>query len=248
MNNTQAAIILAAGMGKRMKSDLPKVLHEINGKPLIRHLLETMATIALDRLIVVIGHKGDMVIRELRDFEVDFVWQKEQLGTGHAVLMARDYFKDFNGTVLIASGDVPFLSAGSINGLFAIHRQNEASATCLSAEFDNPAGYGRIIRKPETDILLDIIEEKDADPETKKIHEINTGTFCFKASELFATLEKVGNNNAQGEYYLTDTIKILQAEGKPCAVSKAANAGEVAGINSIEQLKNLELALNQKKA
>jgi len=247
MSISKAAIILAAGKGKRMKSDIPKVLHQIHGKPLVRYLLETMQKLALNRTVVVIGHKGEMVIEELRDFKAEFVWQKEQLGTGHAVLMAREYFKDFDGLVLVAAGDVPFLSSATINRLFDIHLKNGASATCLSAEFDDPTGYGRIIRKPGTDLIVDIIEEKDADPTVKKIKEGNSGTFCFNGRDLFSALDKVGNQNAQNEYYLTDTIKILQKMGKKCAVALAENPLEVAGINSAEQLEDLQKALSLKK-
>lgn len=246
MTNKKAAVILAAGKGKRMKSDLPKVLHRINDKPIIRILMETLAGLSLDRLVIVVGFKGELVIEELRGIGADFVWQKEQLGTGHAVQMSRDNFEDFDGTVLVAAGDVPFLSARSIGSLFEVHYQNSASATCLSADFDDPSGYGRIIRKGNSDILLDIIEDKDADKEIKKIKEINSGTFCFDCKDLFSALEKVGNNNAQQEYYLTDTIKILQQNGKKCAVTKVVNHLEVAGINSIEQLKLLERAINDK--
>ncbi len=247
MSSKKAVVILAAGKGKRMKSDLPKVLHKIDGKPMIRHLLETMSEISLDKIVIIIGHKGELVEKELADFDVEFVWQREQLGTGHAVMMARDNFADFDGTVLVAAGDAPFLSKGSIERLFRVHEDTGASATCLSAEFNDPGGYGRIIRKDATDILLDIIEDKDADAETKKIREINSGTFCFKCRDLFAALEDVGNENAQGEYYLTDTIKILQASGKHCAVARASNPIEATGVNSVDQLNDLESTINTKK-
>jgi len=240
MFEKKAAIILAAGKGKRMHSSLPKVLHQIGGKSLVRYLIETISTLNLDRISMVVGYKGEMVIQELSDFDIDFVWQKDQLGTGHAVQTARENFGDFDGTILVAAGDVPFLSAGTILELFKIHERNEASATCLSADFDNPEGYGRIIRQPDSDILLDIIEDSDADPETLKIREINTGTFCFNSCDLFYALTKVNNSNSQKEYYLTDTIKILRNAGKTCAVWKAANPVEAKGVNSLEQLLTLE--------
>lgn len=240
MSNKKAVVILAAGKGKRMKSDLPKVLHKIHGKALIRHLLETMMKTPPEKLIVVIGHKGELVEAELSDFDAEFVWQREQLGTGHAVMMVRENLAEFDGTVLVAAGDVPFLSAASIERLFEVHRKTGASATCLSAIFENPTGYGRIIRKEGTDILLDIIEEKDADESTRAITEINSGTFCFDCRDLFEALDRVGNDNAQAEYYLTDTIKILQAAGKSCAVAVASDPVEVSGINSVEQLQSLE--------
>lgn len=223
-----------------MKSDLPKVLHRLRGKTIIRYLMETFAGLGMDKVVVVVGHKGEMVIDELSDFNVEFVWQKQQLGTGHAVLMAEDIFKDFEGTVLIAAGDVPFLSGGTINELFNVHTKNSASATCLSADFDDPTGYGRVIRQPGSDILLEIIEEKDADSMIRQISEINTGTFCFRSNDLFSALHKVGNDNVQKEYYLTDTIKILRNSGMPCAVVKTADPVEVRGINSLAQLKALE--------
>lgn len=247
MPNKKAVIILAAGKGKRMKSDLPKVLHTINDKPLIRMLMETMSKLSLDRLVVVVGFMGEMVIEELSDLKADFVWQKEQLGTGHAVMQARDLFNNFDGTILVVAGDAPFLSSQTMEKLFEMHVNNQASATCLSVDFDDPSGYGRIVRKDNSNILLEIIEHKDASPEIKKIKEINSGTFCFNSRDLFDALQKVGNNNAQQEYYLTDCIKILQQNGKKCAVTKASNPIEGAGINSIEQLKSLEQEINAKK-
>lgn len=247
MPNNKAAIILAAGKGKRMKSDLPKVLHRISDKPLIRILMETITKLPLERLVVVVGFKGEMVIDELGDFNADFVWQKEQLGTGHAVMQAHELFKNFDGTVLVAAGDVPFLSSRTIEKLFEIHLKNRASVTCLSVEFDNPSGYGRIIRKDNSNTLLEIVEEKDANPEVKKIKEINSGTFCFNSQDLFEALQKVGKNNVQQEFYLTETITIMQQSGKKCAVYKALNPIEGVGVNSIEQLKSLETEISRKK-
>jgi bifunctional UDP-N-acetylglucosamine pyrophosphorylase/glucosamine-1-phosphate N-acetyltransferase len=240
MPQKRAAIILAAGKGKRMKSDLPKVLHQLHGKAIIGYLMKTFANLKLDKVVVVIGYKGKMVIDELSDFEVEFAWQREQLGTGHAAAVAEEILSDFEGSILIAAGDVPFLSAETMMRLFETHTRNNASATCLSAVFDDPKGYGRIIRQPGTDILLEIIEDKDADSETKRITEINTGTFCFNSRDLFSALRGVGNDNAQREYYLTDTIKILRNSGKICAVMKTDNPVEVRGINSLAQLKALE--------
>jgi UDP-N-acetylglucosamine diphosphorylase/glucosamine-1-phosphate N-acetyltransferase len=246
MNKKKAAIILAAGKGKRMKSDIPKVLHKITGKPLIRYLMETFRKLELEKTVVIVGFKGEMVVAELNDFDVEFVWQKEQLGTGHAVQMAEDKFKDFDGTIIIALGDAPFLSKKSIDTLFNIHEQNNASATCLSDNIENASGYGRIIRKNGSDILLGIVEEKDADDETKKINEINSGTFCFECRDLFDTLYEVKNDNAQQEFYLTDTIEILQNKGKTCAVWTVPDSIEAEGVNNIDQLKNLESELLKK--
>ncbi len=235
----RAAVILAAGKGKRMKSDLPKVLHQIHNRSMISILMDTLTRLDFSRLVVVIGHKGELVKTELASYPVSFVWQREQLGTGHAVQMAKEMLEDFTGTTLVALGDVPFLSAKSIERLFAVHEKTGAAATCLSAIVDNPTGYGRIIRERDSDTLVDIIEEKDASEEVRKIKEINTGTFCFNTSELFSALEEIDNQNAQGEYYLTDTVKVMRRKGLRVSVVAAENPDEVLGVNSAEQLELL---------
>ena len=239
MSDDRAAIILAAGKGERMESDIPKVLHRIRGRPMISILIDTLARLNFARLIVVIGYKGEMVKDELSEHPVSFVWQHEQLGTAHAVQMARDVLGDFTGTTLVALGDVPFLSARSIELLFEVHEETNAAATCLSAIVGNPAGYGRIIREGTSSIMKDIVEDKDASEQVRRIREINTGTFCFDTKRLFAALEKVDNKNKQGEYYLTDTIKIMRNNGLRVAVVTAENPDEVLGVNSIEQLELL---------
>jgi len=240
MNQKKAAIILAAGKGKRMLSDLPKVLHKIAGKTMVHHIVSTIMEMGFDKIVVVVGHKGELVIGELKDFDVEFAWQKEQLGTGHAVMMTEELFARFEGTVLVTAGDVPFLSKSSISGLFDLHDKNNASATCLSAIFDDPTGYGRIIRENDSDLMLEIVEEKDATEDIKKITEINSGTFCFESNDLFGSLKKIKNSNAQQEYYLTDMVKLLRQEKKICAVWPVPNPIEVSGINSVEQLEKLE--------
>jgi len=192
-----------------------------------------------DRIVAVIGHKGEMVQSALADYPVTFVWQHDQLGTGHAVKMARDAMADFDGTVLVAAGDVPFLSGGSIDRLFEIHESAGAVATCLSAIFPDPTGYGRIIREPGTDHLKAIVEHKDASDEVRQIQEVNSGTFCFDAHRLFTALEKISRDNAQGEYYLTDAVKILYDKGLPVLVAIADNPDEVRGVNSVDQLDEL---------
>jgi UDP-N-acetylglucosamine diphosphorylase/glucosamine-1-phosphate N-acetyltransferase len=239
MTDRKAAIILAAGKGKRMKSDLPKVLHRINGRSLISILLDTLAPLGFERTAVVIGFKGELVQEELADYPVTLVWQREQLGTGHAVMMAKDVLGDFDGTTLVALGDVPFLSESSINRLFRTHRETGAVATCLSAVVDDATGYGRIIREGNSSVLKAIVEEKDASEEIRRVREFNSGTFCFDNRTLFDTLKKVGNANAQGEYYLTDTIKIMHINGLRVSVVTAENPDEVEGVNSIQQLNRL---------
>ena len=239
MSDDRAAVILAAGKGERMESDIPKVLHRIRGRPMITILIDTLTRLDFSRLMVVIGYKGEMVKDELSGYPVSFVWQHEQLGTGHAVQMAGDILGDFTGTTLVALGDVPFLSARSIERLFEVHEETKAAATCLSAIVDNPAGYGRIVREGNSSIMRGIVEDKDASEQVRQIQEINTGTFCFDTQRLFSALDKVDNKNKQGEYYLTDTIKVMRNNGLRVAVVTAENPDEVLGVNSIEQLELL---------
>jgi bifunctional UDP-N-acetylglucosamine pyrophosphorylase/glucosamine-1-phosphate N-acetyltransferase len=235
----RAAIVLGAGKGKRMKSDLPKVLHEIHGRPMITLLLDTLVSLKFERIVVVIGHKGELVQKALAAYPVDYAWQRRQLGTGHAVLMTQDTMGDFDGTTLVAAGDVPFLSADSIKRLFETHEKTDSAATCLSAILDDPTGYGRIVRDGNGDRILEIVEHKDATPDQLKINEINTGTFCFNNRRLFEVIDQIGNQNAQAEYYLTDAVKILHAKGLTVSVVTAENPDEVRGVNDIVQLEEL---------
>lgn len=248
MSVKTAAVILAAGLGKRMKSDLPKVLHTINGKPLVRYLLETLTRLPFEKIVVVIGHKGEMVKEELKDFPVEFVWQKDQRGTGDAVKCALPVLKDFTGCVVVANGDVPFLDRRTLESMIAAHHENGASATCMTVVLEDAKNYGRILRVGNSDRLEAIVEKKDATPEILKIREINSGVFCFNSAELFWSLGFLDDNNAQREYYITDTIKILQDAGKPCRVFRIDDPFEVEGVNSPEELKALEMAYNSRKS
>ena len=240
MASKRAVVILAAGKGKRMKSDIPKVLHQIKGKAIIQILLDTLTGMDFDKIIVVIGHKGEMVEEALNGYPVSCVWQREQLGTGHAVMMAAEDLKDFDGDLLVALGDVPFLSSSSIDALFKIHEDTGASATCLSAILKDATGYGRIVRIGDSDLMEKIVEHRDANENEKKINEINSGLFCFNKRELFDILDNLKNDNSQGEYYLTDSVKIMNDKGLKAAVISAEDPDEVRGINSVEQLQYLE--------
>lgn len=239
MTGKKAAVLLAAGKGKRMQSDLPKVLHTIGEKPMIKILLDRLIPLGFEQIIIVVGHKGEEVEAALRDYPVSFVWQREQLGTGHAVKMAKEALAGFTGTTLVAAGDVPFLSINSIHDLFTTQQNEGAVATCLSAIFEDPTGYGRIIRDSSGRYLKEIIEQKDASPEQLAVTEINSGTFCFDNHHLFASLDSLKNDNAQSEYYLTDVVKVLHNKGLRVAVVPAENPDEVIGVNSIEQLNEL---------
>jgi UDP-N-acetylglucosamine diphosphorylase/glucosamine-1-phosphate N-acetyltransferase len=244
MNNERAAIVLAAGKGTRMRSDRAKVLHEIAGKPIIDHVITTLLDTGIKRIVVVIGHQGDDVREYLRgafpEVSIEFCWQRQQKGTGHAVMVAKDALAGFDGAVVVTAGDVPFISEKTLNSLFADHESNSASATCLSAVFSDATGYGRAVRDGDSDRLLKIVEHKDASAEILRINEINSGIFAFSSRELFSALDAVTTDNSQGEYYLTDVISILNQQGKPCFVSRAENPDEVRGINSVEQLQELE--------
>ena len=239
MSDAKAAIILAAGQGKRMNSDLPKVLHEINGEPMIHRTVKMLKSLQFDRIVVVVGFKGEMVEESLAGYDVEIAWQKEQLGTGHAVMMTRDLLADFDGTTLVALGDVPFLQAATVERLFEVHQSTKAASTCLSALLPDATGYGRIVRKAGSEQLMEIVEHKDASEEIRKINEINSGTFCFDNQQLFASLDEITNSNSQQEYYLTDTVKIFNDKGLRVSVLAADDPDEVRGVNSTEQLEQL---------
>lgn len=239
MADKRAAVILAAGKGKRMKSDLPKVLHRIHQRPIIKLLLDRLLPIGFEKLVLVIGYQGDLVKQELTGYQIEFVRQKEQLGTAHAVGMAEAVLAGFDGTTLVAAGDVPYLSRESVENLFAVHARTGAAATCLSADFEDPTGYGRIVRQPGTEFIRDIVEHADASEEILRIREINTGTFCFDNRLLFETISQIGCDNTQGEYYLTDAVRILNQWGHSVSVVKVADPDEVRGVNSAEQLELL---------
>jgi bifunctional UDP-N-acetylglucosamine pyrophosphorylase/glucosamine-1-phosphate N-acetyltransferase len=237
-----AAVILAAGKGKRMKSGVPKVLHKVGGRPIIEYVVKTAKSLKVRKVVVVIGHKGQMVKDFLKPYQVEFAWQRKLLGTGHALLQMKDILSDFQGTLLVLSGDVPFLRPETINGLIHVHRKTQASATVLTALLEDPEGYGRVIRGRD-DCVEKIVEHKDATPGERKQREINTGTFCFDSKLIFPALNQVEKENEQGEYYLTDVVKILRREGYKVSAFRAKNPQETMGINSLEQLRQMNKLL-----
>ena len=191
-------IILAAGQGTRMKSELYKVLHPVCGKPMVRHVLEQMKDLKAEKIVTVVGHGADMVKSELGD-ECQYVLQAEQLGTAHAVMQTKELLKGKQGTTLVVCGDTPLLKAETINALMDHHIKQNAKATILTSFADDPTGYGRIIRNEQGHVEK-IVEHKDATDEEKQVREINACTYCFDNESLFNALEKVSNENAQGEY------------------------------------------------
>ncbi|MFC4768540.1 bifunctional UDP-N-acetylglucosamine diphosphorylase/glucosamine-1-phosphate N-acetyltransferase GlmU [Effusibacillus consociatus] len=238
------AIVLAAGQGTRMKSQRHKVLHPVCGKPMVRHLLDAQKAAGITRRIVVIGSMGEQVQAALQG-EVEFVWQKEQLGTGHAVMQAAPLLENQDGITLICSGDTPLITSESITKLLELHREQGAAATVLTGIVDNPFGYGRIIRGEDGSVLR-IVEEKDASPDEKSVREINASTYCFDTRSLAQALKMVTNNNAQGEYYLTDCIDILRRQGKKVAAHCVDDADEILNINDRVQLAMVENILRDK--
>jgi bifunctional UDP-N-acetylglucosamine pyrophosphorylase / glucosamine-1-phosphate N-acetyltransferase len=233
------AVILAAGLGRRMGAAIPKVLFTLQEKPLIRWVTEAAAGAGIKRIVVVIGHQGEAVRDAISDLNVEFVWQLERLGTGHAVLQAEPLLASHTGSIVVLNGDVPRIRPETIVGLIDLRRQSKAAAAVVTVAMPDPTGYGRIVRRP--DGLVDrIVEERDADPATKAIKEINSGTFCFEPKELFTALHQVTNQNAQGEYYLTDVISLLCHKGLPVVAYQSGDADEAHGVNSLEQLAALE--------
>jgi UDP-N-acetylglucosamine diphosphorylase/glucosamine-1-phosphate N-acetyltransferase len=241
MNNI-AAVVMAAGKGKRMESDRPKVLHEILGRPMIEFVLDSLISLNINRIVVVVGFRADLVKEILCSYKnkVEYALQAEQLGTGHAVQMAENALKDFSGNILVVSGDVPFLSANTIRNLIEVHSREKAAATVLSSIPPDATGYGRIVRISGTNQVDNIVEDKDASDDEKKIGEINTGTFCFDSRYLFDALREVKDDNLQKEYYLTDVMKILRRKGLKTAVCLTDKADEALGVNSVEQKAALE--------
>ncbi len=231
-----ACVILAAGKGKRMKSDLPKVLHLLDGKPLVEYVLASCKKAGVARTVVVVGFKGDLVTEVVKPHGAETVIQQQQLGTGHAVAQTEPLLKNHTGEILVMNGDVPLISPRSIESLVEEHRRRGAVATVLTAELDDPTGYGRIVRT-SGGLVESIVEEADADIKIKAIREINSGMFCFDPGYLFTALHRVDNENQQGEYYLTDVLRILRHDNHPVAAQKINDANEVLGVNSPEQLK-----------
>lgn len=237
-----AAIVLAAGKGTRMKSNRAKVTFPLAGKPMVQRVVDSAIKLDCESICVVVGYQKESVLACLEDDDrLEFVEQNEQLGTGHAVLMAEPPLKDFEGDVLILCGDVPLLSFETLQKLHAEHLASEAACTVLTAFLDDPGKYGRILRDPDGRIS-GIVEFKDATEAQRAIKEWNTGIYCFDAKELFSALRQTSNQNQQGEYYLTDTLHILHGQGKKIVSVVLDDHTEVSGVNSQEQLAELENA------
>ena len=238
-----AAVILAAGQGSRMRSDLAKVLHPIAGLEMINHVVRSVRAAAFDRVYVVVGYQGDRVRSVLRD--VSCVEQKEQLGTGHAVDQCRNILADFDGPVLVTYGDTPLFRGETFQELLNYHLEEQAAATVVTAYFPDPSGYGRVVRGKNRDVLK-IVEHKDASEEELKIQEINTGTYCFNSKLLFKYLKQITPDNAQSEYYLPDVIPLLIQDGYKVAGYVLDDPQESMGINDRIQLSQAERIMRER--
>jgi len=245
LDSRLAVVVLAAGQGTRMKSSLPKVLHRIGGRPLVGHVLDTAFALAPARVAVVVRHERDLVAEAVADSGpgVIVVDQDEIPGTGRAVEVALDALADFDGDVLVLSGDVPLLEVDTLASLIQAHRSGAAAATVLSATVDDATGYGRVIRDADGAVAR-IVEQKDATPEEAAVTEINAGVYVFQAPALRAHLSLVGTANAQGEKYLTDVVALLRASQLTVAVSSAPDAAAALGVNDRVQLSEAARILN----
>lgn len=235
-----ATIILAAGKGTRMKSEKPKVVFELAGKPMINRVIDTATMINSDKIILVLGYKKEYVKEVIPgNDKIIFVDQDVQNGTGHAVMMTEQALSEFDGDVFILCGDVPLLRYETLENMLEHHRKHNAACTVLTALMDDALRYGRIVRN-EDGSVHSIVEFKDATENQKEIKEINTGIFCFDSKSMFFALQNVSNENSQNEYYLTDTLEILNNNDKLVTSVLLEDMIEASGVNSVEQLANLE--------
>lgn len=243
------AVILAAGKGTRMKSDKPKVVHKVLGKPMVYYSIEAAKEAGADDVCVIVGYKADEVRTAIgssvKDVDVSYAVQSRQLGTGHAVACAADFIGD-TGDVIILCGDTPLVTGDTLKKALDVHQRKHNGVTVLSAILDNPFGYGRIIRNGEN--LSCIVEEKDADEAQRSVNEVNSGMYIFDCAALMKALSRITNDNAQGEYYLPDTIAIIKEMGLPCAAVPMDDADDIRGVNTADQLDEAEKIMKERKS
>ncbi len=240
MSTQLAVVIMAAGKGTRMKrDDIPKVCNPILGKPLIQYVVDQAKSLSASKIICIVGHQQEIVRETLKSEPVLFAEQLEQLGTGHAVLQTTELLENFDGDVIVLSGDVPLLQASTLAALLDKHHSGSYAATVLTALAADPTGYGRVLRTSD-DLFDRVVEHKDAAADQLNINEINSGIYVFDSKLLYSELPKVGNSNAQGEYYLPDVLPLFQAKGKKVGVEICETFSEIQGINTVDELKTVE--------
>ena len=244
MEDNIMAIVMAAGKGTRMKSKKSKLVQKIYGKEIVKRAVENAEKAGIKDIVAVVGYMKEEVMTVLGD-NVKYAFQEEMLGTGHAVMQAKEYLKGKKGKVLVLNGDVPLIRPETLNKLLEKSSENKEYATLLTAIYDNPTGYGRIVRDEGGNVEA-IVEEKDTTDEQKEIKEINAGIYCFDIEELLSALEKISPNNAQGEYYLTDVIQIMNEKGLKTGAVIVEDNTEILGINDRIQLEMLTKVLQMR--
>ncbi|MBV9608085.1 MAG: bifunctional UDP-N-acetylglucosamine diphosphorylase/glucosamine-1-phosphate N-acetyltransferase GlmU [Acidobacteria bacterium] len=242
-----AIAIMAAGKGTRLKSKLPKVLHQVGGKPMLAHVIAAAARVVSPAdIFVIIGHEADRVRDALSSAGVNFVLQEDQRGTGHAVMVARGALSSYQ-NVIVLSGDVPLIASETISKLRDFHQQKRAAMTILSARLPDPTGYGRILRKrPGGDEVKAIVEQKALSASQQKLDEINSGIYAFATAPLFAKIDRLGTDNAHHEYYLTDMAAILAKSGQRVLVTQVADPAEVVGSNTRSEIAQLDRTIRMR--
>ena len=240
----RCAVILAAGQGTRIKSNIPKVLHKVCGKEMVNHVIDNMREAGIEDVNVIIGNGSELVKESTKDRNVSYSLQEEQLGTGHAVKCAKEFLQGKDGVVAVFTGDAPLTRVETIEKLIKEHIEKGNKATLLSAYVDDPTGYGRIIRDDNKEVLK-IVEHKDCNEEELKVNEMNAGLYCFDIKSLLSSLEELNNNNVQGEYYLTDVIGILK-DKKEKVGALVTDYEDTLGVNSRAQLAEVEKVLRKR--
>ncbi len=239
------ALVMAAGKGTRMKSDLPKVLFPVCGRPMVEYVLDVLEEVGVDRIVVIVGYRAELVREALGTRTgLEFAEQTEQLGTGHAVMVCRDHLKDHDGPVFVIAGDSPMIQADSVRALLDDYDRRPAACILGTAHKEDPFGLGRIVRDADGQ-FAGIVEQRDATPEQKQITEVNMSYYVFRSHDLLEALERICPDNSQGEYYITDVPGVLLKQGKAVRALQVLKPCEVLGINTVDELKIVEAAMQE---
>ncbi len=239
------AVVLAAGKGTRMKSDLPKVLCQANGRPLVEYVLDSLRAAGVEKIVVVVGYKADDVKQQLASYgNLEFALQTEQLGTGHAVMMCRDNIVAHDGGIVVVAGDSPMLQSESIRALLDEYHATEPACVLGTLLHENPSGLGRIVRDSDGN-FTGIVEEKDATDDQRKINEVNMSTYVFDGQKLIGTLDRLDSDNSQNEYYITDVPAILLSDSEDVRALPVLKPIEALSVNTVEHLAAVEQAMNE---